>query len=532
MNFSKTIIKYFLTAQASDYFFYLSMIIIGIASKFSIKRREMLINSIAAIGMLGTFYGICVGLQNFNPNNISESVPNLLMGMKTAFFTSLIGTGGSIFLKILYGTKGAQEDPLEKEFFSHNKLLREQTSELIRLNSEILNSLTSNQNQLTKSLELNSERNNILNKQSEFLSSNNEMLVNLNSSFDNFKKTIIEDNKEVLKEALDSCIKTLNEELNEKIGESFHAFNEGMKRLIDWQEQYMILIRETQSKEENVFKMFSLLKEEIVKSCSSIAKLGEESENIINICENISTTVNKLKETAGIVIASEQTLQENITNITSLNEDLVLFKTSLKETIENTGNLGNNIETISNNTVNELKKVIIELRNYNTASNKIYQEHLDGINGIFKTSLKETVNNTKEFSTDMINTTGGIIEEIKTAVEGLKTYNTSATEIYQKHFKNINETFETTITNLSSIAEKSEEVLNATELKINSSNQKIGDVLTEHVENLQTELEIALNKSLSSLGEELSSLSKKFVSDYGPLTDRLKEIVELSKKVK
>src|SRR5437016_3793919 len=45
----------------------------------------------ATIGILGTFIGIAVGLWNFDVNNIENSIPELLQGLKTAFFASIIG---------------------------------------------------------------------------------------------------------------------------------------------------------------------------------------------------------------------------------------------------------------------------------------------------------------------------------------------------------------------------------------------------------------------------------------------------------
>jgi hypothetical protein len=41
-------------------------------------------------------------------------------------------------------------------------------------------------------------------------------------------------------------------------------------------------------------------------------------------------------------------------------------------------------------------------------------------------------------------------------------------------------------------------------------------------------LQEELSKSLETLGRQLASLSEKFVADYGPLTDRLREIIRLS----
>ncbi|WP_258104670.1 MotA/TolQ/ExbB proton channel family protein [Marinoscillum sp. MHG1-6] len=51
------------------------------------------------LGVLGTFLGIYYGLQDFDENNITESIPGLLQGMKTAFSTSIWG----IALSLVFG---------------------------------------------------------------------------------------------------------------------------------------------------------------------------------------------------------------------------------------------------------------------------------------------------------------------------------------------------------------------------------------------------------------------------------------------
>ncbi len=52
------------------------------------------------------------------------------------------------------------------------------------------------------------------------------------------------------------------------------------------------------------------------------------------------------------------------------------------------------------------------------------------------------------------------------------------------------------------------------------------------IEQLQRGLENALNTSLNSLGGQLASLSNKFVEDYTPLTDQLREVVHLAERIK
>jgi ribosomal 50S subunit-associated protein YjgA (DUF615 family) len=44
-------------------------------------------------------------------------------------------------------------------------------------------------------------------------------------------------------------------------------------------------------------------------------------------------------------------------------------------------------------------------------------------------------------------------------------------------------------------------------------------------------LEHELTHSLQTFGSQLAALSEKFVSDYTPLTDKLRELVHLSEKI-
>ena len=55
---------------------------------------------LVGIGILGTFTGIFIGLLNFNVGDIKGSVPQLLEGLKIAFFTSIIGLVLSAWIKV------------------------------------------------------------------------------------------------------------------------------------------------------------------------------------------------------------------------------------------------------------------------------------------------------------------------------------------------------------------------------------------------------------------------------------------------
>ena len=76
------------------------IIILNQKNKIIEKRRwvEQLPSVVSTLGVIGTFLGITLGLTKFDPKDISASIPTLLEGLKTAFFTSLAGMTGSLVL--------------------------------------------------------------------------------------------------------------------------------------------------------------------------------------------------------------------------------------------------------------------------------------------------------------------------------------------------------------------------------------------------------------------------------------------------
>lgn len=105
---------------------YISVAIIIIASVYSglyidkqkkngqliSKRRwiEQLPSLISTLGVLGTFIGITIGLYFFNTLDLDKSIPKLLSGLKTAFFTSLAGMIGSLILSKLVNSSFDEND--------------------------------------------------------------------------------------------------------------------------------------------------------------------------------------------------------------------------------------------------------------------------------------------------------------------------------------------------------------------------------------------------------------------------------------
>lgn len=56
---------------------------------------------LSSLGVLGTFLGITIGLSGFDTNSLNESIPILLDGLKTAFYTSLVGMITSLITNLI-----------------------------------------------------------------------------------------------------------------------------------------------------------------------------------------------------------------------------------------------------------------------------------------------------------------------------------------------------------------------------------------------------------------------------------------------
>jgi hypothetical protein len=62
--------------------------------------------------------------------------------------------------------------------------------------------------------------------------------------------------------------------------------------------------------------------------------------------------------------------------------------------------------------------------------------------------------------------------------------------------------------------------------QLNEHMRSLADKTSEQIVKLDVALENELSKSISSLGRQLTALSKQFVEDYSPLTERLRSIVQ------
>jgi len=86
---------------------------------------DMVPSMFTTIGILGTFGGIAYGLWFFDPNQIENSIPILLKGLKTAFFASIFGVALSLIFSrwIAYIKHRSEQGVLSQETQAINNLI-------------------------------------------------------------------------------------------------------------------------------------------------------------------------------------------------------------------------------------------------------------------------------------------------------------------------------------------------------------------------------------------------------------------------
>jgi F0F1-type ATP synthase membrane subunit b/b' len=58
---------------------------------------------------------------------------------------------------------------------------------------------------------------------------------------------------------------------------------------------------------------------------------------------------------------------------------------------------------------------------------------------------------------------------------------------------------------------------------------KTEDAINTQIATLDEQMQNELQRAMNLMGEKLAALSEKFVSDYTPLTERLREVVRLAR---
>ena len=397
------------------------VVIAAATAFFQLKFDRYAVNHgpeiLTTLGIFGCFTGIAVALLDFDTRNINESVPQLLNGVKTAFWASVTGVLGALTIKFRHRFS---KEPIQVSDGEPKSASLEDV--VVSINSLRKSIAGENDTSLISQFKLMRQE-------------QNDNATLMRKSLDDFAEKVSELGSKALIEALQKVISDFNNQLNEQFGDNFKQLNLAVEKLVLWQQQY----KDELDKLQVVQKQNS---EDLAKSSAIFTDLVEKASAYTKSAESLS----KLLTTFEL---QHETMKQS-------QEALISVLTAMKE--------------------------------------------------VEPSFSKKLVDLTDVFKTGTTNITEHVQNQVKELGTQLKTKNDEMAEIVKKMVPEIQK-------------------------QVNDQILQSQKQLDENFKTLDKNLELALQNSLSGLGRQLASLSEKFVSDYSPLTDKLRKIVEISKGV-
>jgi hypothetical protein len=171
-------------------------------------------------GILGCFTGIALGLFQFDTNDIQKSVPDLLSGIKTAFWASIAGVVGALTIKARCLLLGPPTLKGDKDFQGTT------TDDLAWLLRSLQQSIAG------------TEDSTLLSQTKLLRTEMEDGLKLLNSTLETYMEKMADNNSKALIEALKEVIRDFNAKINEQFGDNFKQLNSAVEKILVWQERY------------------------------------------------------------------------------------------------------------------------------------------------------------------------------------------------------------------------------------------------------------------------------------------------------
>ncbi|TYC49381.1 hypothetical protein FMN50_25375 [Rhodobacterales bacterium] len=286
--------------------------------------------------------------------------------------------------------------------------------------------------------------------------------------FRQFAEQMAENNQKALIEALKEVISDFNENLTEQFGENFKELNKAVFKLVEWQENYRIHLEGMEQKIE-----------------LALNSVDSSKEALQVIQENVSAIPEALKP-----------LPESTR---ALAEQVGLFEQHLEAISALRGQALEAFPIIENN----LQKITTNLADHVSLSIDKTNEALERHTANYKT-LEEGFESLQRMSANSQQTFNAEL------TKALDSVNAQVTATITKHAELIDSN--------SKAAQKS----------IDEVWQNTRDQIDSQFKTLDDEMQKELSRAIEAMGQKLAALSEKFVDDYQPLTERLREVVRMA----
>jgi hypothetical protein len=200
--------------------------------RYSSRTAEAAPTILTSIGIFGTFLGVAIGLGNFDTLHLQESVPQLLSGLKTAFWSSIAGLLGALTIKFRAVMN-----------VTHGEEHQQRTASIDDLNNELIkiHHALSNKDDQTLLQEMSMMR-------VEQKRHSDDLII----AMQHYQQEMVEANTKALIDALAVVMRDFNTKIDEQYGDNFKRLNEGVGQMLTWQQEYKQQLKELADNQQTI----------------------------------------------------------------------------------------------------------------------------------------------------------------------------------------------------------------------------------------------------------------------------------------
>jgi len=380
-------------------------IILAVSNKLG-RMKDFLPSFAVSCGIFGTFWGIFVGLSEFDTTKISESIPSLLDGMKTAFFTSIIGMAASLILKIIYNLIDdiyvkSENNPI-KSLQSIEIASKESSNNIAKLENTVSKCFKSDEEySLVSQVKL---------VRQELIDGRRETKKAFEEFINHFSKMA----SESLVEELSRVIDKFNAMLSDLVSQSFRDLKDSTERLNAWQSEYKETIRINNENLSGILNQFYIVSKsyELV-----IEKINSLTQNLEGVDKNLGSIALSGRELSGHATQlSEQNklLETSIIAIKDAGEKAAQVVPDISIKMNTLADKFNELQHSTNEFVNETTK---EMKDHSKEISNISQQQILAIQKSLEEELRKSL---ESFASIMLTLSNKFAQDYTPLTENLK----------------------------------------------------------------------------------------------------------------
>lgn len=306
----------------------------------------------------------------------------------------------------------------------------------------------------------------------EEASAQSEALI---AEFRGFATHMVENNQKAIVQALESVIRDFNEKLSSQFGDNFKQLNLAVERLVVWQQQYKDELDLLQARQREAAG-------ELAQAAATLQTIVASAGQFEKVAQALAEQIEFLNNGRDMLLAQQRALADVLSQMSAVTPTFSQKASEMLTQVEQgLGQIRDKIITVSDEMASEILSANQELRGLVAGTAKTQEEELARVQ-----------------------------QAMARATENLGVQMQLSQADFRKQIS---------------------EVISQAQDELKKGLQDNARVIKEGVLALDKGLQKELNDALEALAGQLAALSNRFVEDYLPLTERLREVVQMARKI-